>query len=62
MVYLFSFSCRLGKQVISAPLLGNKLPTSLELLLIELGMSFQLFQVSYILFGNMVTTSWLKWV
>jgi hypothetical protein len=39
---------------------GTKLQTSLGLLLVELGMSFQPLQLSYADFGNMVTTSWLK--
>jgi hypothetical protein len=42
--------------------LGTELQTSLGLLLVELGMSFQPLQLSYADFGNMVTTSWLKWV
>jgi hypothetical protein len=40
--------------------LGTKLQTSLSLLLVELGMSFQLLQLSSPEFGDMVTTSWLK--
>jgi hypothetical protein len=40
--------------------MGTKLQTSLRLLLVELGMSFQPLQFSYADFGNMVTTSWLK--
>ena len=40
--------------------LGVELQTSLEILVIDLGLSFQLFQVSYIHFGKWVTTSWLK--
>jgi hypothetical protein len=40
--------------------MGTKLQTSLGLLLVELGMSFQPLQLSYADFGNMVTTSWLK--
>ena len=40
--------------------LGTELQTSLELLVIDLGLSFQPFQVSYTHFGNWVTTSWLK--
>ncbi len=42
--------------------LGTKLQTSLGLLLVELGMSFQPLQLSYADYGNMVTTSWLKQV
>ena len=34
--------------------------TSLELLVVDLGLSFQPFQVSYEHFGEWVTTSWLK--
>ncbi len=40
--------------------LGTKLQTSLGLLLVELGMSFQLLQLLYTDLGNMITTSWLK--
>ena len=40
--------------------LGTELQTSIGLLLIELGMSFQPFLLSYANFGHMVTTSWLK--
>ena len=40
--------------------LGAELQTSLEILVIDLGLSFQPFQVSYIHFGKWVTTSWLK--
>jgi hypothetical protein len=40
--------------------LGTVLQTSLELLVVDLGLSFQPFQVSYTHFGNWVTTSWLK--
>jgi hypothetical protein len=40
--------------------LGTKLQTSIELLLVELGMTFQPLQLSYANFGNMVTISWLK--
>jgi hypothetical protein len=40
--------------------LGTELQTSLELLVIDLGLSFQPFQVSYTHFGDWVTTSWLK--
>jgi hypothetical protein len=39
---------------------GTELQTSLGLLLVELGMSFHSLQLSYVDFGNMVTTSWLK--
>ncbi len=42
--------------------LDAKLQTSLSLLLIELGMSFQALQLSYNEFEDMVATSWLKWV
>ena len=40
--------------------LGTVLQTSLELLVVDLGLSFQIFQVSYTHFGNWVTTLWLK--
>ncbi len=40
--------------------LGTKLQTSIELLLVELGMTFQPLQLSYADFGNMVTINWLK--
>jgi hypothetical protein len=40
--------------------LGMELQTSLELLVIDLGLSFQPFQVSYEHFGDWITTSWLK--
>ncbi len=40
--------------------LGMELHTSLELLVVDLGLSFQPFQVSYEHFGDWVTTSWLK--
>jgi hypothetical protein len=40
--------------------LGTKLQTSLGLLLVEMGMSFQPLQSLYANYGNMVTTSWLK--
>ena len=40
--------------------LGSELQTSLELLVVDLGLSFQPFQVSYEQFGDWVTTSWLK--
>ena len=38
----------------------TELQTSLELLVVDLGLSFQPFQVSYEHFGDWVTTSWLK--
>ncbi len=40
--------------------LGTQLQTLLELLVVDLGLSFQPIQVSYELFGDWVTTSWLK--
>jgi hypothetical protein len=40
--------------------LGTELQTSLELLVVDLGLSFQPFHVSYNQYGNWVTTSWLK--
>jgi hypothetical protein len=40
--------------------LSTKLQTSIKLLLVELGMTFQPLQLSYAVFGNMVTISWLK--
>jgi hypothetical protein len=40
--------------------LGTKLQTSLRLLLVKLGMSFQSLQLLYAEFGNMITTSWLN--
>jgi hypothetical protein len=40
--------------------LGTALQTSLGLLLVELGMSFQPLQLLYAHNRNMVTTSWLK--
>ena len=40
--------------------LSTELQTSLELLVVDLGLSFQPFQVSYEHFGDWVTTSWLK--
>ena len=40
--------------------LGTELQTSLELLVVDLGLSFQPFQVSYAHFGEWATTSWLK--
>ena len=40
--------------------LGAELQTSLEILVINLGLSFQPFKVSYIQFGKWVTTLWLK--
>ena len=42
--------------------LGTELQTSIGLLIVELGMSFQPFLLSYTNFGHMVTTSWLKQV
>ncbi len=42
--------------------LGNELQTSLELLVVDLGLSFQPFCVSYNHYGNWVTTCWLKQV
>ncbi len=40
--------------------LGTKVQTSIELLLVESGMTFQPLQLSYANFGNMATISWLK--
>jgi hypothetical protein len=40
--------------------LSTELQTLLELLVVDLGLSFQPFQVSYELFGDWATTSWLK--
>jgi hypothetical protein len=40
--------------------LGTELQTSLELLVADLGLSFQPFSVSYKHYGNWVTTCWLK--
>jgi hypothetical protein len=40
--------------------LGTELQTLLELLVVDLGLSFQPFQVSYELFGDWATMSWLK--
>jgi len=40
--------------------LGTELQTSLELLEVDLGLSFHSFQVSYEHFGDWATTSWLK--
>ncbi len=40
--------------------LGTKLQTSLELLVADLGLSFQPFRVSYKHYGEWVTTCWLK--
>ncbi len=40
--------------------LGTELQTFIELLVVELGMTFQPLQLSYADFGNMVTISWLK--
>jgi hypothetical protein len=42
--------------------LGTELQTSIGLLLVELGMSFQPLQLSFADFGHMVTTSWLRQV
>ncbi len=42
--------------------LGNKLQTSIKLLLVELRITFQPLQLSYANFRNMVTISWLKQV
>ena len=40
--------------------LGTELQTSLELLVVDVGLSFQPFQVSYEHFGDWATTTWLK--
>jgi hypothetical protein len=40
--------------------LGDELQTSLELLVVDLGPSFQPFRVSYKHYGDWVTTCWLK--
>jgi hypothetical protein len=40
--------------------LGTELQTSFELIVINLGLSFQPFQVPYTHYGKWVTTSWLK--
>ncbi len=40
--------------------LGTELQTLLEVLVVDLGLSFQPFQVSCNHFGDWVTTSWLK--
>jgi hypothetical protein len=40
--------------------LSTELQTSLELLVVDLGLLFQPFQVSYEHFGDWATTSWLK--
>jgi hypothetical protein len=40
--------------------LGTELQTSLELLVADLGLSFQLFRVNYEQYGAWVTLSWLK--
>jgi hypothetical protein len=40
--------------------LGMELQTLLELLVVDLGLSFQPFRVSYKHYGNWVTTCWLK--
>ena len=42
--------------------LGDELQTLLELLVVDLGLSFQPFCVSYNHYGNWVTTCWLKQV
>jgi hypothetical protein len=42
--------------------LGMELQTSLELLVVNLGLLFQPFPVNYKQYGGWVTTSWLKWV
>ncbi len=42
--------------------LGVELQTLLELLVVDLGLSFQPFQVSYKHYGDWVTTCWLKQV
>jgi hypothetical protein len=40
--------------------LGTELQTSLELLVVDLGLSFQPFRVFYEQYGGWVTISWLK--
>jgi hypothetical protein len=40
--------------------LGTELQTSLDFLVVDLGLSFQPFRVSYDQYGDWVTTSWLK--
>ena len=40
--------------------LGDKLQTLIELLLLDLGLSFQPFSVSYTTYGNWVTNCWVK--
>ncbi len=40
--------------------LGTEQQTSLELLVVDLGLSFQPFHVSYEQYGGWVTMSWLK--
>jgi len=40
--------------------LGMELQTSMELLVVDLGLSFQPFCISYDQYGDWVTTSWLK--
>ena len=40
--------------------LGTELQTSLELLVVDLGHSFQPFRVSYNQYGDWATMSWLK--
>ncbi len=42
--------------------LGDELQTLLELLVVDLGLLFQPFCVSYNHYGNWVTTCWLKQV
>ncbi len=42
--------------------LGTELQTSIKLLLVELGMTFQPLKLSHTNFGNMVTIGWLKQV
>jgi hypothetical protein len=42
--------------------LRTELQSSLELLVADLGLSFQPFQVNYEQYGGWVTPSWLKWV
>jgi hypothetical protein len=42
--------------------LGDELQTLLELLVVDLGLSFQPFCASYNHYGNWVTTCWLKQV
>ena len=42
--------------------LGAESQTSLEFLVVNLGLTFQPFRVSFEQFEDWVTTSWLKWV